>query len=281
MPSTRPFIPRILLAFDFDQTLASDSIDAVLELYGMARPDWDRDFVKPLGDGWDAIMRRSQALIELARARDKPLTRELMREAAGRIRLYDGVLDMPEHLRELARGVHPEIELEFVVLSCGFSEIINGTEIGRLFDRSFASAFHFDGEGKAVCMKRIVGHPEKALYLEAMAKVLEVNDANAPEAAGRDIDEHEYHVPLDQMIYVGDGGSDLHAFGFMKASGGLAIAIDKDEVFDFADKQLPTQRVDNIARPDYSQGKELLHSLEHAVRACASRIALRAEGQGE
>ena len=281
MPSTRPFIPRILLAFDFDGTLASDSIDAVLELYGLARADWDRDFVDALGDGWDAIMRRGQALIDLGKARDRPLTRALMREGAARVRLFDGVLDMPAHLRELARGVHPAIEVEFIVLSCGFDEIIGATEIGRVFDRSFASAFHYDGDDGAVCMKRIIGHPEKALYLEAIAKDLDVSGANAPESAGKDIDEHEHHVPFDQMIYVGDGGSDLHAFGFIRASGGLSIAIDKDEVFDHADQQLPAQRVDNLARPDYSQGTELLQSLEHAVQACASRIALRAAGQGE
>lgn len=281
MPSTRPFIPRILLAFDFDGTLASDSIDAVLELYDLPRKDWDRDFVHPLGDGWDAIMRRGQALIDLGNARDRPLTRELMREGAGRVRLFDGVTDMPGHLRAVARSVHPEIEVEFIVLSCGFDEIIEATEIGRLFDRSFASAFHYDRGGHAVCMKRIIGHPEKALYLEAIAKDLDVSGANAPESAGKRVDEHEHHVPFDQMIYVGDGGSDLHAFGFMRSSGGLSIAIDKDEVFDHADSQLPGQRVDNLARPDYSPGTELLDSLEHAVRACASRIALRAAGQGE
>jgi hypothetical protein len=88
-------------------------------------------------------------------------------------------------------------------------------------------------------------------------------------------------VPFDQMIYLGDGGSDLHAFGFMKSSGGLAIAIEKDGGFASADAQRPGQRVDNLARPDYSPGTELLESLEHAVTACASRIALRAAGQGE
>ena len=40
MPSTRPFIARIMLALDFDGTLASDSIDAVLELYGAGRTEW-------------------------------------------------------------------------------------------------------------------------------------------------------------------------------------------------------------------------------------------------
>ena len=281
MPATRPFIPRVLIAFDFDRTLATDTITAILELYGMGREEWDREFDGQLGDGWDDIIRRGQALIELGNARGEPLTRERMQQAAEGVRLYDGVLDMPDHLRRIAREIHPEIEVEFVVLSSGYAEIINATEVARVFDRTFASGFHFDGDGRAVCIKRIIGHPEKALHLEALGKTNSIDGANAPRAAKRDVDEHDRYVPFDQMIYLGDGASDLPAFAFMKSSGGQAIAIDKNQVFDSADEQTRSQRVDNLAPPDYSAGGELLISLEHAVRACASRIALRALGRGE
>lgn len=281
MPATRPYIPRILLAFDFDGTLATDSLDAVLELYGTDRATWEREHEKPLGQGWDQIMRRGQALIHLGRARDEPFSIAQMRRAAERVRLFDGVLDMPDRLTRVAREVHPETELEFVVISSGFAEIINASSIAGIVQRTFGSTFHYDADGLAVCMKRIIGHPEKALYLDAVAKDLDVDGANAPETAGPEIDEHDHYVPLDQMIYAGDGLSDLHAFGFMRRNGGLAIAIDKNAEFDHADRQLPTQRVDNLAGPDYSLGGELMQSLEHAVRAAAARIALRALGHGE
>ena len=188
---------------------------------------------------------------------------------------------MPDRLREVAGEVHPGTEIELVVLSSGYAEIIAATEISRVFDRVLASTFAFDGEGRAVCVKRIISHPEKALYLEALGKDLEVGGSNAPEAAGRPVDEHERHVPFDQMIYLGDGASDLQAFGFLEGAGGLAIAIDKDRVFDSADEQQASQRVENLAPPSYEAGGELMRALEHAVRACASRIALRALSRGE
>ena len=149
------------------------------------------------------------------------------------------------------------------------------------FDHTVASGFHFDAEGRAVCVKRIIDHPEKALYLDAIGRGADIEGTNAPTDAGREQDEHEFHVPFDQMIYVGDGASDLQAFGFMNDSGGLAIAVDKDRVFDSAEKQTPGQRVDNLAPPSFAPGSELLASLEHAVRACASRVALRKLGQDE
>ena len=281
MPATRPYIPRIALAFDFDRTLAADSIDAVLAVYGVERAAWESDVAAPLGEGWDDIVRRGQALIELGRARGRPLDLDVLGEAARGLRLYDGVLEMPDRLRAVARAIHEPTEVEFVVLSSGYAEIIGATRIEAAFDRTLASTFHFDGEGRAVCVKRVVTHPEKALYLEAIGKGTDVGGANAPLAAGRDVDEHDRHVPFDQMIYVGDGASDLQAFGFLEGAGGLAVAIDKDEVFDDADLQLRSQRVEDLAPPDYSEGGELIEALSHAVRACASRVALRALGRGE
>jgi len=96
MPATRPYLPHILLAFDFDSTLGSDSIDAILGVYGVTRPEYDRDFVEPLGENWDNITKRGQALIDLGRGRGRPLSREVMKEAARRVSLFPGVLDAGE-----------------------------------------------------------------------------------------------------------------------------------------------------------------------------------------
>lgn len=281
MPATRPYLPHILLAFDFDSTLGSDSIDAILEVYETGRTEYERDFVEPLGENWDAIIKRGQALAELGRAKGRPLSREVMGEAAGRVSLFQDVLEMPKRLAAVAREIHRDCELRFVVLSSGYAEIINATPVAGVFDRVLASSFHYGPNGEAICLKRVVSHPEKVLYLQAIAKDVGIEGANAPQAAGRDVDEYERYVPFDQMIYVGDGASDLLAFGFMKESGGLAVAIDKDHDFDLADQQRRKERVDDLAPPDYRPGGELMESLQHAVRACASRIALRSLGRGE
>jgi hypothetical protein len=284
MSSTRPYKPLISLLFDFDNTLSTDSISAIVETMGLGRDDWTERFERPLGGGWDQILRRGRALIEAGRAQGRPLSTELMREAAGRLRLYDGVLDMPDHLRRIAREIHEPCALEFVVLSSGFAEVIEATEIARRFDRVYASTFHYaedgpDGEvGDAVCVKRLIAHPEKALYLEAHAKGMDVNGANGPEHAGHAVAQEDMRVPFDQMIYGGDGDSDLQAFGFMETHGGYAVAVHGGGGFHPGDKQTPSQRVENAAPPDYSRGGELMRTLEHAVRACASTVAMRALG---
>ena len=280
MSATHPYIPRISVVFDFDSTLATDTFDALVGCLGLSRKEFDERYVEPLGDGWDGIIRRGFALLEAADDVGEPLTEELIARAAKSVRIFDGALEMPDRLRGLARELDAELELEFVVLSSGYAEIIKATGIGEAFDRVWAGTFAFR-DGRAFAVKRIVSHFAKALYLEALAKGIDVNGSNGPEQASSHVAMSDMHTPLDQMIYLGDGLSDLNAFGFLASHGGLCIAIDKDEHFDHEDAMDETQRVDNLAGPSYAEGSELLTSLEHAVRAAASRVALRRLSRGE
>ena len=280
MPATRPYIPKIALVFDFDKTLASDSVDAIVGSLGLTRREWEERYSDPLGHGWDSILKRGHALIQAARDRSRPLTADVLREAAGRLDIYPGAPAMPDRLRATAKDVHDEITCEFVVLSSGFADIINQTEIAAAFDRVWAGTLHYE-EGQAVAVKRIITHPEKARYLEALAKGFDIDGANEPDMAAEQVADREMDVPFDQMIYVGDGDSDLDAFGFLESRGGLAIAIGRDGTFDAEGEQREAQHVENVAPPTYADGSELLASLDLAVRACAARIALRAKGRGE
>lgn len=280
--STRPLVPRVLVAFDFDRTLAGDSIDAAAALHGFSRAEWEARFEAPLGPGWDEIIRRGQALIDMGRAAGRPLSAAVFAEVAGRLDLYPGVEEMPGRLRAAAEAVRPGTAVEVVVLSSGYAEIIEATAIARLVDRVIASSFHARSDGEVVCVRHVISHPAKALYLEALGKGVGLDGANAPERAGDPVDEHDRHVPFDQMIYVGDGASDLQAFGFLAAAGGLAIAVDPDRDRAFADAaaQTAAQRMDALVPPDYREGAALMTALEDAVRACAHRIALRGRDAG-
>ena len=278
MKTNRPHIPRILIAFDFDRTLATDSVDAICGVYGIERSEWERDYEEALGKNWDGIIRRGQALIHLGRDKGRPLSKAVCAEAArDHLDLFPGVLDMPDRLRAAAAEVADGITLEFIVLSSGYDELIAATPIADAFDRILASGFESDGNDDLFCVKRIIGHPEKALYLEALGKGADVDGSNGPERAGNPVAPDDMHCPFDQMIYLGDGASDLQAFGFLHGHGGLTIAVAAGGGFD-PGELTDAQRVDAAPPPDYSPGEPLMEALEHAVRACAHRIALRAVG---
>ena len=282
MPATHPYTPRVSVLFDFDRTLATDTIDGLCATWGIGREEWERRYSDPLGDHWDGILKRGHALITCGQDRSEPLSDAFFDKAMQTIRLYDGVADLREKLESEAREILKEVTLELVILSSGFVEVIERTELKHLFDKIWAGGFHSDREtGEVIAVKRIIGHPEKALYIESHAKGLNLDRANSPQTEAPGYDPQDMHVPFDQMIYVGDGTSDLSSFEFLGQHGGLAIAVSKGEEFSEAAEQTAGERVENLAPPDYSPAGEMLESLCHAVRSAASRAALRKLGSGE
>ncbi|WP_164549672.1 haloacid dehalogenase-like hydrolase [Altericroceibacterium xinjiangense] len=281
MPATNRYIPRVAVIFDFDETLATDSVDAICAAWGIGREEWEERYFKPLGHNWDKIIKRSQALLDCGRDRGEPLSADLFEKAARKVELYPGVTELKQRLTACAREILEELEVELVVLSSGYVEIIRRTAVRDSFDHVWASSFHGERSGGEVRIKRIISHPEKARYVEAFAKGLDLDSANEPRVDPPGSNPHDMHVPFDQIIYLGDGLSDLATFKFVTGHGGLAIAVNKGEGFEYAKEQTADQRVDHLAPPDYSPGAELMEALYHAVRSAASRTALRKLGCGE
>jgi len=92
------------------------------------------------------------------------------------------------------------------------------------------------------------------------------------------------HVPFDQIVYVGDGASDMPVFDLLNSRGGFAIAVTKSEAArDWGgDGDIrPGRRVENVASADFREGSELLRSLLLAVESIAKRVALRRLSVGE
>lgn len=281
MPATHPFVPRVAVIFDFDETLATDSTDALCRAWGIERDEWEKRYFEPLGEGWDRIIRRAQALLDCGRDRGEPLNADLFAKAAEELDLYPGVTELKQRLTQCAREILEELEVELVVLSSGFVEIIERTAVRETFDHVWASSFHGERDGGEVRIKRVISHPEKARYVEAFAKGLELDSADEPRTNVPNFDPQKMHVPLDQIVYLGDGLSDLATFEFVGNHGGLSIAISEGDEFAYAKEQTETERVDDLAPPDYSEGSELSEALYHAVRSAASRAALRKLGCGE
>jgi phosphoserine phosphatase len=281
MPATHPYIPRVAVIFDFDETLATDSTDALCAAWGISREEWEERHFEPLGEGWDKIIKRAQALLDCGRDRDAPLSGDLFERAAKEIELYPGVGELKQRLTACGQQVLEEIEVELVVLSSGFVEVIERTAVKDTFDHIWASSFHGERDGGEVRVKRVISHPEKARYVEAFAKGLDLDSADEPRTNVPNFDPQKMHVPLDQIVYLGDGLSDLATFEIVGNHGGLSIAISEGDEFAYAKEQTETERVDDLAPPDYSEGGELLEALYHAVRSAASRAALRKMGSGE
>ncbi len=286
--ATKPFHNRLAVIFDYDDTLAPDSYAALLESFGQDAEAFKEKYVAPLEEeGWDHILARFYALIQATREEDSAVcvTRERL-EAIGReAKLYDGVPELFGRVREAVAAISPDTEVEFYILTAGSEETARAISCAGEFDHIWGCAFSFNEAGEAHFLKRLITHPEKTRYLLELSNNPAWDFKKEPENVYRDVDPHDYHLPIDQMVYVGDGSSDMPAFRLMGEYGGLALGVvpadGSAEGWEGHEDMEAGRRVQNLAPADYSEDAELLRSILLSVESICKRIELRRLSAGE
>jgi len=282
---TTAFHNRIVLAFDFDETLAPPTTERLIEFCGYDPESFNETYVRPLIENlsWEKQLASTYALVEALKRDGKRLTESDLAEIGRNFPLFDGVPEMFDRVRRAARAIVEDIDIQFYMITAGFAEIPQNSVIAHEFDGILGGAFHFDEDGNLVAAKRIIPHAEKMRYLLQIAKGLELKQAN-PTDVYQPRDPEDWLVPVDQMIYLGDGSSDLPAFQFMRERGGIAIGIyasDSPEEWAQREQVHRNRRVENLAPNTYDEDSELLQSILLAVESITKRVALRQLGRGE
>lgn len=287
--ATRILRKRIGLAFDFDGTLADDSYAALVGFCGLEPERFSEEHVRPLlEDGWEKIPAKFYALVQESKRRDKhedKITREKIQAFGAQITPYDGVPEMFDRLRQTARDLDPEIEVEFYIISSGFADFVKAASIAANFKAIWGCNFHFTESGEIDFPKRIISHIEKLRYLRQLSQGIHNEDESAPpNQVFRPIPTNQLHVPLDQVIYVGDGASDLPVFEMMANHGGITLGIfaaDAPEKWEYASQLGAEGQVSNLTPPIYTEDSELIKSLTLGVERICKQIALRQLSAGE
>ena len=287
MPNaTHPFLNRIALTFDFDGTLAPDTLDAILEHCGIEPDDFHHTYIDPyVEDGWDALIAVFYGYVQALRDYPElPQTKDELQEVARKLQPFDGVPEMFERVRKRSEELVQDIEVEFYLLTCGLVDVHRAMDVAEHFTDMWGSEFHFDNAGCPAFVRQIITHPQKRRYLLQLAKGLSPDGPNGPANVYRPVDPAHWHVPLDQMIYVGDGTSDMPAFRLMHESGGIALGVvdaERVEQWGGYDQMHSGREVQNLAPADYSEGSELMQSLMLSVESICQCIELRRLSQGE
>ena len=167
-----------------------------------------------------------------------------------------------------------EINLKHFVISSGNSEIIEETPIATHFERIYASRFLYDQEGKAAWAARAINFINKPNYLYRINKgALDQQDLFV---INEFIPEPERAVPFRNMIYIGDGETDVPCFQTIRSQGGLAIAVYTTEAasaeagWEKAERLRQEQRVDITAPADYEPDRLLENIVQRQIDLVAA-----------
>ena len=281
---TKPFVNRLAVVFDFDETLAPDTFAVLLKDMGLDVDTFKKERVQPLvDDGWDKYIARAYCLVEESKQRKgkEKITKERLARVGKELKPFKGVPEMFERLRQCARNVVEDVEVEFYVISGGFIEMARSTSIASNFKAMWGCRFHYgeDGEdGEIKFIKQQMTNTEKTSYLYYLSKGMDDDKEKDLMFAYSSYADDQLYIPLTQVVYVGDGASDAPCFTVVNQAGGVGIGLYKDSNVEQWSQQAKidvNQRVANIAPPDYRENSELMQSLTLAVEGICKQIALR------
>ena len=268
--------PIIALLYDFDKTLCTTDMQnyAFIPSLGMTPAEFWRianDFGRD--NHMDGLLAYMYTMIDQCRKRGIRLDREYLIRCGRDIQLFPGVTDWFARIN--AFGAEQGVEIEHYVLSSGLREIIEGSGISHEFKKVYACEFLYDEEGLASWPKLDVNFTNKTQFIYRINKgVLDVSDDRTLNSS---MPDDSKRVPFTNMIYIGDGLSDVPCMKMMRSYGGQAIAVYQDSNRQGVEELLGSRRVDFIFPADYREGTDLDLTVKNIIRRMAIADALAEE----
>ena len=260
--------PIVAFLYDFDKTLCTTDMQnyAFIPSLGMTPEEfW------PVANGFgsanrmDGILAYMYTMIRESEKRNLPLTRGKLTNMGRDIVLYPGVEDWFRRIN--AFGTEQGVRVEHYVISSGLKEIIEGSSISSEFKEIYASEFYYDETGKPVWPKLAVNFTAKTQFVYRINKgVLDVSD---DKTLNDSMPDDSKRVPFTNMIYMGDGLSDVPCMKMMRAYGGQAIAVYQESNRIGVEDLMAKHRVDFIFKADYREGTPLDLTVKNIIRKMA------------
>ena len=272
--------PIIALLYDFDKTLCTQDMQnyAFIPSLGMKPQDfWQEANTFGWREHMDGILAYMYTMLRKSKEKGLSLRREALVEMGRSIVLFPGVKEWFSRIN--AFGESQGVEIEHYILSSGLREIIEGSGISHEFREIYASEFYYDETGTPVWPKLDVNFTAKTQFVYRINKgVLDVandRDLNAS------MPDDSKRVPFTNMIYVGDGLSDVPCMKMMRTYGGQAIAVYQPESRTAVEELLARGRVDFIFPADYREGTDLDTTVKNIIRKMAVTDLLAEEHAGQ
>jgi hypothetical protein len=215
----------IALIYDFDGTLSPKPMQeyAFLPKIG-ADPEafWEESNRIAREQGADPLITYMHLMYKKAKAKGVRIDRDDLVAQGRDITFYQGV---ETWFDEIARYVTDRTEgqgitLRHYLISSGLTEIVEGTSIFKKFHNVFASEYWFDAYDLPY-PKRVITDTGKTQYLFRINKGLE----NLSDSINHHMPEADRPIPFSNMVYFGDGDTDVPSMAVVRKSGGHAIAV--------------------------------------------------------
>ena len=216
--------PIIALIYDFDGTLSPGNMQefGFIQAIGQTPEEfWSKSDGIAKGQDASNILAYMKLMYDEAKKNGIRLTREDFRRYGADIVLFDGVREWFRNVN--AYGEAHGVRVEHYINSSGLKEIIEGSPIAGEFKHIFAGSFIYDEAGEAEWPGIAVDFTAKTQFLFKIQKgIFSSRDAKR---VNESMADDEKRIPFTNMIYFGDGETDVPSMKVVNMFGGNAIAV--------------------------------------------------------
>jgi phosphoserine phosphatase len=268
------------LAYDFDGTLAPGNMQEhqFLPAISMAPEQFWQDVQNDACEHQaDPILMYMQKMLREASHANVRVTKDDFKKKGENIKLFNGVKDWFVNINNYAKS--KGVKLEHYLISSGNEEIFMGTPVAKEFVQIYASKFIFDHHGVATWPGLAVNYTTKTQYLFRINKGC--HDISDNQTINQYIEPDKRAVPFKNIIFIGDGATDIPAFSLVKKMKGLSIAVYKpNSNRNNAKKYLTDKRVHAAVPADYSQGRAIDKIVKAQIDLVVARDTLQKNLKG-
>lgn len=268
--------PIVAMMYDFDKTLSPKNMQDYGFMEGLSvkpKEFWDECTKLTKENSMDSILSYMYMMLEKSQG-TYILKRDNFKKLGRSVKLFPGVKNWFSRMNEYCakRG----LACEHYIISSGLKEIIEGTTIADEFKEIYAAGFLYDENGLAKWPALAVNYTSKTQFLYRINKG--VFDVTEQRKLNEYVPDSERRVPFSNMIYFGDGDTDVPCMKLTRVNGGHSIVVyEKNEKE--ANRLITEGRVNLAAKADYSAGKKLDKAVKTIIDGIAAKESLLTLGR--
>ena len=248
--------PIIALLYDFDKTLSikdQQEYTFIPSLGMEASEFWGEADKISKENNMDRILSYMFLMIKQARKKNVEITKEAFKALGADVDLLPGVKTWFKRINDY--GKSKGVKIEHYIISSGLKEIMEGTPIAKHFKRIYGCEFHYNTNGNADWPAQVVNYTTKTQFIFRISKgALDLYDDSLVNSY---MPMHSRSVPYSNMIYIGDGLTDVPCMKLIRDRGGESIALFHGKNKSLSQKLLLEKRVGFICPANYSKNSEL------------------------
>ena len=258
----------VALIYDFDNTLSTRDMQefTFIPALGMSPSEfWSKCDEISHSLSMDHILAYMFLMAQKAKEKGISLSPESLRAMGKDVQFFDGVDTWFKRVNDYGEAIG--LEVRHYIISCGLKAMIEGCPIGKEFYNIFACDYIYDDNGDVIWPGVAINYTSKTQFLYRINKGVE--DMGEHKKLNMYMPASERVVPFENMIYIGDGLTDVPSMKLTRSRGGYAIGVYRNP--QDASYLVNEDRVDFYVEGNYIENSEM----DVAIKAILNRISAR------